>query len=78
MKIFAAAGLVEAWAGGASWKQLTSDCNVDGGDVARLLSRTVDMLRQVSHCDSLAPGLRSAAREAVKSMSRIPITDMIA
>jgi superfamily II RNA helicase len=41
------AGLVEAWAGGMSWSQATADCSIDEGDVARLLSRTVDLLRQV-------------------------------
>lgn len=26
---------------------MTDDCNLDGGDIARLLSRTTDLLRQV-------------------------------
>lgn len=72
------AGLVEAWAGGASWSQLTADSNVDGGDVARLLNRTVDLLRQIQHCQTVGTTMRTAAREAVKSMSRIPITDVVA
>ena len=70
-------GLVEAWAAGASWKQLMSDCNLDGGDMARLLNRTVDLLRQTSHCSALTQEVRKAAREAVKSMSRAPITDTV-
>ena len=41
-------GLVEAWASGVSWEQLMADCaGLDDGDVARLLTRTMDMLRQV-------------------------------
>ncbi len=70
-------GLVEAWAAGASWQQLMSDCNLDGGDMARLLSRTVDLLRQTQHCSALTQGVRKAAKEAVKSMSRAPITDNV-
>lgn len=33
------AGVVEAWAGGSSWDQVTKDCNLDDGDIARLLNR---------------------------------------
>eukprot|EP00955_Chlamydomonas_euryale_P040893 351841-Chlamydomonas_euryale.AAC.9 len=41
------AGLVEAWAAGATWAQIMEDSSLDDGDVARLLMRTVDLLRQV-------------------------------
>ena len=41
-----AAGLVEAWAQGAGWEAVTGDTDLDSGDVARLLSRTTDLLRQ--------------------------------
>jgi len=34
--------------GGSDWDQVTKDCSLDPGDVARLLSRTADLLRQVS------------------------------
>jgi len=33
------AGVVEAWTGGSSWDQVTKDCNLDDGDIARLLNR---------------------------------------
>lgn len=42
------AGLVEAWASGCSWEEVMRDCSLDDGDVARLLTRTTDLLRQVS------------------------------
>ena len=45
---------MEAWVGGGSWAQVTQDCSLDQGDVARLLSRTADLLRQVRR---LGPGL---------------------
>ncbi len=41
------AGLVEAWAAGATWNQIMDDSTLDDGDVARLLMRTADLLRQV-------------------------------
>jgi superfamily II RNA helicase len=40
-------GLVEAWAGGASWQEIMQDTSIDDGDMARLLARTADMLKQV-------------------------------
>ena len=36
-----AAGVVEAWAGGSTWDQIVMDCNLDDGDIARLLNRYV-------------------------------------
>jgi superfamily II RNA helicase len=41
------AGLVEAWASGVTWKELMMGCNMDEGDLARLLRRTIDLLAQV-------------------------------
>lgn len=41
------AGMVEAWAVGVTWKELTTDCGMDEGDVARLLRRSIDLLAQV-------------------------------
>ena len=40
-------GLVEAWASGVTWKELMMGCNMDEGDLARLLRRTIDLLAQV-------------------------------
>ena len=57
--------------GGSDWDQVTKDCSLDPGDVARLLSRTADLLRQVfSHmlernlCDGMIMPL-TAQRVAV-------------
>lgn len=71
------AGVVEAWASGASWTEVTADCGLDDGDVARLLTRTVDVLRQSANCDYLLPGLRSSARKAAAAMDRKPISDLV-
>jgi superfamily II RNA helicase len=69
-------GVVEAWASGLGWAEVTGDCNLDDGDVARLLMRTVDALRQAAFCDHLLPPLRSAARTAARRMNRPPISEL--
>jgi len=70
-------GLVEAWAGGATWEQLASDTTLDDGDLARLLSRVVDVLRQVRSCRHLPPALRDNATAAMTAMVRQPISDLL-
>ncbi|KAK9820466.1 hypothetical protein WJX72_010660 [[Myrmecia] bisecta] len=72
------AGVVEAWAAGGTWAQIMEDCSLEDGDVARLLSRTLDLLRQVAHCDALLPGLRTTARKAMRAVNRAPISDLVA
>jgi DSHCT (NUC185) domain len=71
------AGVVESWAAGNSWDQVVKDCTLDDGDVARLLSRTADLLKQARHCPALLPSLRDTARRAVKAMTRKPIRDLL-
>jgi superfamily II RNA helicase len=71
------AGLVEAWAAGCSWEEIMQDCSLDDGDIARLLTRTLDMLRQVAFCDTLLPPLRRSARQAMVAMDRKPISDLV-
>lgn len=71
------AGLVEAWASGASWSQLMGDCVLDDGDVARLLMRTVDVLKQVSYCEWLLPEVRQSSKKALRAMDRQPISDLV-
>lgn len=41
------AGIVEAWASGASWQELIENSGMDEGDIARLLRRSLDLLIQV-------------------------------
>jgi hypothetical protein len=71
------AGVVEAWASGASWAEVTADCGLDDGDVARLLMRTVDVARQAAYCEHLLPPLRAEMRKAARAMDRKPISDLI-
>lgn len=70
------AGLVEAWASGASWSQIMADSNMDDGDMARLLIRTIDLLKQVQHNAHMLPELKGAAAEALRGMDRKPVADL--
>lgn len=66
-------GLVEAWADGCTWDQLTHSTNMDDGDLAYLLTRTRDILRQICMSKHLLEPLREAADQARKAMHRKPI-----
>ena len=70
-------GVVEAWASGVGWEDVVQDCDLDEGDVARLLIRTVDTLRQASYCDGLGVGVGPTARRAARAMDRAPIADLV-
>lgn len=70
-------GIVEAWASGVGWEDVVRDCDLDEGDVARLLMRTVDTLRQASYCEGLGVGIGPTARRAARAMDRAPIADLV-
>ncbi|KAG2495596.1 hypothetical protein HYH03_006196 [Edaphochlamys debaryana] len=71
------AGLVEAWASGATWGQIMADSGMDDGDMARLLIRTIDLLKQVKNNDHLLPELKEAASEALRGMDRKPVAELV-
>ncbi|KAG0629390.1 hypothetical protein M758_1G100000 [Ceratodon purpureus] len=71
------AGLVEAWAAGVTWKELMDDSDMDEGDVARLLRRSIDLLAQIPHLPHINPNLARTAREASKVMDRPPISELL-
>jgi hypothetical protein len=50
--------------------------DLDDGDMARLLARTVDVLRQAIFLEHLLPYIVPPAREAVRAMDRPPISDL--
>lgn len=54
-----------------------ADCSLDGGDIARLLSRTMDILRQATYCEALPNETRNAMRRAMNAMARNPITELV-
>ena len=67
--------LVERWAAGVSWQELCQHTNLDGGDIVRLLRRTMDVLSQIPHAPHLAQGLKTRARTALQAMNRFPVEE---
>ena len=53
-------------------------CSRDTLTLLLTLCRTMDLLKQIRHCDALPPGMRKEARLAVKAMNRTPISDLVA
>ncbi|CAD7699415.1 unnamed protein product [Ostreobium quekettii] len=70
-------GLVQAWAAGCSWQEVTGGTSLDDGDVARVLTRTLDLLRQVTQLSVSPKSLKKTARIAFSAMNRKPIRDLI-
>ena len=75
-----AAGLVEAWADGASWAQIAESTSLDHGDLIRLFRRTLDVLKTTAALPlDLAPDafahVAAAARSAADAVDRPPVRD---
>ncbi len=70
-----ASGLVEAWAGGAEWRYLIHSCNIDEGDLVRVIRRTADILRQLSRNDQVPTTVANNATIALKGLYRDPIRE---
>jgi superfamily II RNA helicase len=71
--LFWPAAALFLWAKGVSWEDLVSFVGVDEGDLASLVMRTVDHLRQVAGLEETHPQLASTAREAVRLILREPV-----
>ncbi len=67
--------LVDRWAAGVSWPELCQHTNLDGGDVVRLLRRTMDVLSQIPHAPYLSVALKMTARTAWEAMNRFPVDE---
>jgi len=61
------------WAKGVPWAQLLEFVSVDEGDMASLVMRTADHLRQVVNLQETHPGLASVAEEAIALILREPV-----
>ncbi|KAG0482508.1 hypothetical protein HPP92_010592 [Vanilla planifolia] len=70
-------GLVEAWASGLTWKELTMDCAIDEGDLARLLRRTIDLLAQIPKLPDIDAAVQNNAFVAADVMDRAPISELL-
>jgi ATP-dependent RNA helicase HelY len=61
------------WTGGISWEELLAVVPIDEGDMASLIMRTADHLRQVAGLADTHPDLASCARKAIERVLREPV-----
>ncbi|NIQ39038.1 MAG: DEAD/DEAH box helicase [Proteobacteria bacterium] len=61
------------WANGMAWNELIRTTSVEEGDMAMLITRTADHLRQLLDLDKTHPKLAGRAREALPLILREPV-----
>ena len=71
--LFWPAAAVYAWARGFSWERLLDFVRIDEGDMASLITRSADHLRQVTNLSETHPHLSSVAEEAIELLLREPV-----
>jgi len=71
---FAPALAVFRWAGGRSWDEVIGAFGVEPGDMAALVFRTADNLRQVAGLKKTHPALAAASSQARERILREPVT----
>lgn len=64
---------VYMWASGCLWEQLVETVSANEGDLASLMTRTADHLRQVIGLNETHPELAAHAADAVKLILREPV-----
>jgi len=71
--LFWPAAALFLWAKGLPWDQLVSTIPIDEGDMASLVVRTADHLRQVANLSDTHPELASTAEKAIALIMREPV-----
>jgi len=61
------------WAKGISWERILSNISIGEGDMASLIVRTADHLRQVAAISDTHPSLAHVARKAIELILREPV-----
>jgi ATP-dependent RNA helicase HelY len=61
------------WAQGVSWRGLLRAVPIEEGDMAMLITRTADHLRQIAGLHDVHPEIAEAAREAIDLIFREPV-----
>jgi len=61
------------WAGGEAWENVIRLTGVDEGDLAMLIYRTADNLRQIASLEKTHPGLAEKARRTIDLLLREPV-----
>jgi len=71
--LFWPAATLFMWAKGVPWEQLLEFVSVDEGDIASLVMRTADHLRQIVNLKETHPRLASVAENAIELILREPV-----
>ena len=67
------AAIMFMWARGVSWERILSYINIGEGDLASLIVRTADHLRQMSAISDTHPQLANTSRRAIDLILREPV-----
>jgi superfamily II RNA helicase len=67
------AAAIYFWISGAKWEELVDISGLDEGDLAMLIYRTADSLRQLEGLTQSHPHLAASATEAMKRLLREPV-----
>ncbi len=70
---FWAAAAIYSWASGMPWEKVSELFGVTDGDLAMLIFRTADNLRQIASLRNVYPEISRTAREAVDIILREPV-----
>ena len=84
--------VVTAWAGGCTWNEALQISGSAPGDLARILSRSLDAVRQLGNLPyvpvrrfdmtsaprGIHPEIRRLCREAARAINRYPVKDPLA
>ena len=61
------------WASGKPWEVVVNDSELVEGDLARLILRTTDNLRHVSHLAEIFPKEAAASIKSIQLIKREPV-----
>jgi superfamily II RNA helicase len=67
------AATIYAWANGQPWEKVLEIAGMAEGDLAMLISRTADNLRQIASLTKVYPATAQSAVEAVAIILREPV-----
>jgi len=67
------AATIYAWAKGLIWEQTLQIAGMNEGDLAMLISRTADNLRQITSLTSTYPAIAATAYDAITRIMREPV-----
>jgi ATP-dependent RNA helicase HelY len=71
--MFWPAAAVFLWSQEVDWDELTDHVEADEGDLAMLILRTADHLRQIASLENEEPALAQSARTGLSLLMRSPV-----